>query len=185
MRINWNRWTRKIHNWGAIGIALPILLVIGSGLLLQVKKQVPWVQPGTMRGSTETPALSLEEILAATRSVPRAGIRTWADVDRVDVRPGQGVAKVRGTNRWEVQIDHATGEILQVAYRRSDLIESIHDGSFFHDKAKLWVFLPSAVALFVLWLTGMHLFFLPRVVRRRKRSKPRASPSATLQKKTA
>ena len=38
---------RKTHRWGAVLVAVPFLLVLVSGLLLQVKKQVPWVQPAT------------------------------------------------------------------------------------------------------------------------------------------
>ena len=38
---------------------------------------------------------------------------------------------------------------------------TIHDGSFFHDEAKLWVFFPSAMVLGVLWVTGSCLFLLP------------------------
>jgi hypothetical protein len=81
--------------------------------------------------------------------------------------------KVQSENRWEIQLDARTGTILQVSYRRSDLIESLHDGSFFHDRIKLWVFLPSAVTLLGLWVTGIYLFFLPRIARlerSRKRS---------------
>ena len=58
-----------------------------------------------------------------------------------------------------------------MAYRRSDLIESLHDGSFFGgDFAKLGVFLPTALVLCVLWGTGIYLFFLPYMVRRRRRA---------------
>ncbi len=89
----------------------------------------------------------------------------WKDVDRLDVRPGQGVIKVQCKNRWEVQVDAASGEVLQVEYRRSDLIESLHDGSFFSDPAKLWVFLPCAVVVLGLWVTGVYLFCLPWAVR--------------------
>ena len=109
------------------------------------KKDVAWIQPPTQRGSTEELGIGFEEILASARSVPEAGIKGWDDVDRLDVRPSKGMLKVRARNRWEIQLDAATGEILQVAYRRSDLIESLHDGSFFHDKIKLYVFVPSAV----------------------------------------
>jgi hypothetical protein len=69
-----------------------------------------------------------------------------------------------------VQVDLQTGEVLQVAYRRSDLIESLHDGSWFHDRAKLWVFLPVAVVVLGLWGTGIYLFFLPYAVRRSRRA---------------
>ncbi|MEL6790673.1 MAG: PepSY domain-containing protein, partial [Pseudomonadota bacterium] len=71
------------------------------------------------------------------------------------------VAKVISNDRWEVQVDLVSGTVLQTAYRRSDLIESIHDGSFFAKGAKLWVFLPAGIVLFGLWLTGLYLFALP------------------------
>ena len=79
--------------------------------------------------------------------------------------------KIRSLNQWEIQIDAATAEILQVAYRRSDLIETIHDGSFFHDNIKLWIFFPTAIILFTMWLTGSYLFVLPVLARRRKRER--------------
>ena len=113
--------------------------------------------------------LELDQILAVARTVPEAQIRTWADVDRLDVRPGKGMLKVRAENSWEIQIDANTGAVLYAAYRRSDFIESIHDGSFFGDYAKLWVFLPSALVVIGLWITGMVLFFHPYVVRSKKR----------------
>lgn len=46
-----NKWTRKLHRWGALLTAVPLLLVIVTGLLLQVKKEAAWIQPPTMRGS--------------------------------------------------------------------------------------------------------------------------------------
>jgi len=82
--------------------------------------------------------------------------------------------KVRCVNSWEVQLDSKTGEVLQVAYRRSDLIEQIHDGSFFHERAKLWFFLPSALVLAVLWGTGLYLFVLPYYAKWKKRRKKNA-----------
>ena len=161
---------RKLHRWGSVLIALPLLVVICSGILLQLKKDVAWVQPPTVKGSVgEAPSLSFDRVLEIASSVEEAEISSWDDVDRLDVRPGKGMLKVRANNRWEVQIDTTTGDVLQVAYRRSDLIESLHDGSFFHDIAKLWVFLPSGVILLGLWFTGLYLFLLPYLARRKKR----------------
>lgn len=167
--MNWKKFNRKTHYWGSIIIALPILVVIGSGLLLQVKKQLEWVQPATQRGAGDTPTLSFEEILMAAQQVPEAEITSWRDVDRLDVRPGKGVIKIRSENGWEIQIDGSSASILQVAYRRSDLIESLHDGSFFHEHAKLWVFLPAAIVLLILWITGLYLFLTTHFAKRRNR----------------
>ena len=168
-------WNRRLHRWGAVFVALPFLLVIGTGLLLQVKKQVPWVQPPEQRGAVHVPAISLPDVLARVQAVPQAGIRSWDDVDRVDVRPSKGILKVVGTSRWEVQLDVATGAVLQVAYRRSDLIESLHDGSFFHDRVKLLLFLPVGVVVLALWVTGIYLWLLPIRARRANASRREAA----------
>ncbi len=164
-----SRLNRIVHRWGSILIALPTLCVLSTGVLLQLKKQSSWIQPVTKRGSEVAPVLSFTKILEIGQSVPEAQIESWDDIDRLDVRPGKGVVKIRAKNRWEVQVDTSTGKILQVAFRRSDLIESIHDGSFFSDTAKLGIFLPSALILLILWGTGIYLFFLPHLAKRKMR----------------
>ncbi len=151
-------------------VAVPFLIVIATGLILQVKKQVAWVQPTEMKGAPGEPQVSLAAVFEAARSRPEAGIQSWSDIDRIDVRPGKGLIKVIGNSRWEVQIDQASGAVLKTAYRRSDLMESLHDGSWFHDAAKLWIFLPSGVIVFALWITGIYLFLLP-IRSRRARSR--------------
>jgi uncharacterized iron-regulated membrane protein len=161
--------SRKLHRWGAALVAVPFLVVVVTGILLQVKKQAAWVQPPTHTRDGREPTVSFDAVLAAVQSVPEAEVKTWKDVDRVDVRPKDGVAKVTCQNRYEVQVDFRTGEVVQAAYRRSDLIESLHDGSWFHDSAKLGVFLPAAVVVLGLWVTGMYLFALPLWVKWRRK----------------
>ena len=176
VRVKLNKWSRKLHRWGSIATLIPLALVIGTGILLQVKKQSAWVQPPTMRGEATPdtppgPAIPFDTILDATRRAteaePRVAVQSWDDIDRLDVRIGRRVAKVRANSRWEVQVDTANGEILHVAYRRSDLIESLHDGSFFGDWAKLWVFLPNGLILLGLLLTGAYLWVLPKMAKGR------------------
>lgn len=161
---------RKVHYWGAVIIALPLLMMTVTGILLMLKKHWGWVQPPEQVGAGTVPVVTLEQLLEAARSIPESGIREWDDVDRFDVRPRKGIAKVQSRRTLvEVQVDLVTGEVLQSAVRRSDLLESLHDGSWFHDNVKIGVFLPTGVVLLGLWVTGMYLFFLPIVVRRRKR----------------
>lgn len=169
------KFHRKLHRVGALLVFAPSAVVFVTGLFLLLKKEVAWIQPPTARGQGTELALSFDAVLAAAAGAEEAGIASWEDVDRLDVRPGKGVIKVRGNNRWEVQVDAGTGEVLQVAYRRSDWIESLHDGSWFHESAKLWVFLPAGVLLLVLWITGAYLWWLPHGVRRRKKRKAEAA----------
>lgn len=174
-------FNRKFHYWGAIVVAAPILVVIVTGLLLQLKKEIPWVQPPEQHGKGKAPSISFDRILDICRSIPEAEIQSWKDIDRLDVRPGRGMLKVQAKNNWEIQIDTQTGEVLQKAYRRSDIIEAMHDGSWFHDLVKHWLFLPAAVVLLLLWLSGMYMFFHPIIVRRRRRRREAAAARAKAQ----
>jgi uncharacterized iron-regulated membrane protein len=167
------RLNRLTHRWGSIVILIPTAVILASGVLLQLKKEAAWIQPATQKGEATGAALSFDQILAICQDVPEANVDNWDDIDRIDVRPSKGMLKVRCANRWEVQIDGNSGSVLQVAYRRSDLIESIHDGSFFSGFVKLWVFLPTALLLLVLWGTGAYLFALPYLARWKRASKTR------------
>ncbi|MBL0939548.1 MAG: PepSY domain-containing protein [Gemmatimonadaceae bacterium] len=166
---NFRILNRKLHRWGSIAVALPFLVVIVSGLLLQVKKQVPWVQPPEQRTENKIPQVTMEQVIALAQSVPEAQVKEWSDIDRLDVRPSKGLLKVITTSNWELQVDLKTGALLQSTYRRSDIIETLHDGSWFHDNVKLYVFLPVAVIVFGLWVTGIYLFFLPYWVKANRR----------------
>ena len=138
---NWNKCTRKTHYWGAFIILLPVLIVSITGIFLQLKKEIYWIQPPTVSGDLpNNPSISFEEILEAAKTVKETNIESWNDIDRLDVRIEKGIVKVRTKNRWEVQIVTYSGEVVQVAYRRSDIIEELHDGSWFHENAKLLIF---------------------------------------------
>jgi len=172
-----SRISRWLHRWGSILALVPMIVIIVSGVVLQLKKESAYIQPPTKRGSSSQLSLSFDQILTAAKSAPESRITSWDDVDRLDVRPGKGMVKVRCKNGWEVQIDADTGKVLQAAVRRSDLIESIHDGSYFHDSFKLWVFLPAGLILVILVITGVHLFCLPYLARRRRRLKELRNPA--------
>lgn len=163
--MNGARLNRKVHSWVSVLCALPLLVVLCSGLLLMLKKDFAWIQPPTQRGADAPPSISFDAVLKAAAGAPAAGITSWADIDRMDVRPSHGVIKVRSHRGWEVQVDASTGQVLHTAFRRSDFIEAIHDGSFFHDLVKQWIFLPTAVAVLMLWVTGMYLWLAPRLRR--------------------
>lgn len=164
-----NRLSRKLHRWGGLTAAIPLLLVIITGIILQLKKDASWIQPATKTGSSKQLSLEWPQILAATKSIPESEVQSWDDIDRLDVRPSKGLIKIRCKNHWEIQLDSATGEVLSSAYRRSDFIESLHDGSFFSDFVKLYVFTANGLILLGLWITGAWLWYLPFRSRNKKR----------------
>ena len=178
MSKSFNWWTRKLHRWGAVLMAIPLLIVIISGLLLQLKKEIAWVQPPTKKGSTTSLNLSWPQILEVAKTDENAEVADWGDIDRLDVRPSKGILKVRCKSGWELQLDSFDGTILSSEYRRSDVIESLHDGSFFSDFAKLWLFLPNGIVLLMLWLSGAWLWYIPFAAKRKKKiAKSNLTPS--------
>ena len=162
---------RKLHQWSAPLIALPVGLVLVTGLLLLLKKDFDWIQPATLTGQEPEmlPRQTLHQLFATAQSIPQLELENWTDLTRVDVRTDKGVIKFVSENHWEAQVDAHTGEVLQVAYRRSDFIESLHDGSYFAGWTKHFVFLPAAVVVLFLWISGIYLFVVAQRVRLGKR----------------
>lgn len=162
--MNLNKLNRTIHNWISIFIALPLLLIIVSGLFLQLKKDLNWIQPPSVRGANaETPTVSHEQLLSAATSVPETKGLNWADFDRIDYKTDRGMVKFITSEGWEVQVDTTNGQVLSVASRQSDFLEKLHDGSYFGDFVKYYVILPTGITLFILWVTGLWMFIYPYV----------------------
>ena len=142
--------------------------MVSSGIMLQLKKQSNWVQPNVEITSSSKPVM-LQAYLDAAKSVEEANVSSWEDIERIDIRPNKGIAKLKSKNHWEIQIDIETAEIYAKNFRRSDIIESIHDGSFFSEVVKYGWFLPSGILLLILSLSGIYMFFIP-ILKRRNRS---------------
>lgn len=179
-----NVLNRRLHYWGAGIIAIPLLLLISSGLLLQMKKHWSWVQPVEHRGSTKAPVIELSDILRAIKEHqhPDVAVKSWDDIKRLDVRPDRGVAKATLHTDHEVQVDLGTGRVMQVAYRRSDWLEAVHDGSIVGDWFKLGVVLPSALVLLFLWGSGVWMWVYPFIGRRRVRRHREELAAASVRK---
>lgn len=174
--MTFNYANRRTHAWISICFAVPLVVVIISGILLQLKKQLPYVQPIERTGAVHEPIVSPTQYLGAINAAHQDGNVSWKDVQRVDIRPSKGIAKVILKSDIEYQIDLGTGHILQREVRRSDFIESLHDGSFFAgDISKLGVFLPAAIGLLILWLSGIYMFWLPIVAKTKKKQRMSAT----------
>lgn len=166
---------RRVHYWLTLVVAIPLLATVTTGVMLQLKKHWSWVQPSEKKGIGDSPTVGFDKMLETIRADPQFEKLGWSDVKRIDVRPSKGMAKWTLKDDWEVQIDIQTGELLQLAIRRSDWIESIHDGSFFlGDVSKLGVFLPAGIGLMGMLLSGILMFLQPIVSKRRKLKRTRS-----------
>ena len=161
---------RDIHYWGSLVLLLTTLVVATTGILLAVRKDFHQLQPvqqeGSRAGLSERP---ISGMLAAVNAHRGFGHVTHDHLDRIDIRPKDGIAKVILKDRTELQVDIHTLEVLQVGYRTSDLLEQIHSGTIVGDWGKYVLSLPTGIGLLLLWTTGIYLFVLPFLARARQR----------------
>jgi len=165
------RHMRNWHKWVGIVLSLLLLVVSITGILLIQKKNFTWIQPSTQKGAAGDPDafISLAQVCAIATSQGHPDFQSLDDIDRIDVRPGKRVAKVRSEHHQaEIQIDLVTGAVLSVDVRRSDLIEQIHDGSFFGNWFKNWVMLAVGVGVIFFVVSGLYLWLEPKARRRRR-----------------
>lgn len=160
---------RVVHRWIGVFACLFLVLVSASGFFLSLKRSVEWIQPST-RTSTQITGevIPIQQVYTAVFELGIAELRTVAEIDRVDYRPGDNVFKVLSNEGYhEVQVDGANGAVLSVSQRRDHFFEDLHDLRFFSDHLHTWLLPGIALSLFTLGLTGLVMFFVP-VVRRWK-----------------
>ena len=164
------------HKYFGLSLAIVLFISALTGIFLAWKKDVSWIQPPTQKGTSQElqdwkPISELAEIAQAAFDEAHPQLR-GNGLDRIDVRPSKGIAKVLFEDGWwEVQIDGSTGEILSIAKRHSDWIEKLHDGSIVGDLFKLITMNGLGLGLIILMITGLWLWYGPKLYRKLKRNR--------------
>jgi len=138
-------------------------------VLLGWKKNVELLQPKMYTGTSDqlTEWKSFDTIANVAKHAVDSVTKRSIEIDRMDVRPDKGVVKVLfAEGYWEAQVDGKTGKVFSVAQRHADWIEHIHDGSIINDFVKLVYTNIIGVGLITLALSGLFLWYGPKVVRK-------------------
>ncbi len=171
------RFYRSLHKWIAIPLLAFMLLMGLTGLLLGWKKQMRLLPPTQQTTVAEEKQwISLDSIQAIAKQYVHDTLGKTPAIDRIDVRPQQGVAKIRFADHFtELQIDGKTGAILAVSQRNSDIVEMIHDGSLLDyllgtdsDGIKLLYTTLLSLGLILLSFSGFWLWINPKRIRKAK-----------------
>ena len=195
-QLSFGQFCVKSHYWLGLLVVLPWLVVFASGLVLQLRHEIPGVVPGQERGTATVPTLTYQEVLERAETVPEMKVSGWSDVWRVYTYPGKGVMEVRTTHGMSMQIDAANGEVLNVAMRAADFWEDVHQGIigrhnvnsttttwFGTDKIdlSLVLFLPAHLVALLVLMTGIVYFVRKQLVQRpvrRPQEEPALVPAA-------
>ena len=168
---------RKIHKWISVPLFVFMFLIGVTGLLLGWKKTAG-ILPSTKKGSNIEAStwISLDKMQKTAQQFVKDSLKLSTEIDRIDVRPQKGVAKIVFIEQFtELQIDCTTGKILSISQRNSDIIEKIHDGSildFFvetkNDEIKLFYTTIVSLGLILLSFSGFWLWYNPKRIKKQK-----------------
>lgn len=169
------RTVRKIHRYTGVFLFLFFFIIGITGFLLGWKQQFNGkILPKTQKGTSSNLKkwLPIDSLCLRAKGYLKTnmGNSISTTVDRIDIRKNKGVAKVTFKNHYYgVQVDGATGKLLSIAYRNSDLIENLHDGSVLdrvfntqHKQFELVYTLIMSLALITFTITGFWLWYGPK-----------------------
>ncbi|MDO8967231.1 PepSY-associated TM helix domain-containing protein [Algoriphagus sp.] len=168
------RWIRSLHKWLGLPLILFFFIIGITSILLAWKKKAELLPP-TLKTKVEQGEWISPTEMVNIAELEMEKLGASIEVDRIDIRPDKGVAKVTfKTHFTEVQLDGLSGEVLSIETRHSDWIEKVHDGSIVDfylggdEATKLTYSTLTALGLILMSLSGFYLWYYPKVIRRLK-----------------
>lgn len=162
---------RSLHRWIGLANSLFLVLIASTGLLLAMKKRFDWIQPATQKGeamASVAEVAPIGQIADAVFELKIPELASHDDFNRFELHVDKNVFKVTSKEGFrEVQVDAKTAKVLSVSVRNDQLLETIHDMSFFSPALHAWLLPVVAVCLFLLGISGAYMFAVP-IFRRRK-----------------
>lgn len=169
---------RKVHRLLGAFLFIFFFIMAISGLFLGWKKNSGGLLLAeTKKGTTGdfSKWLPLEVLYEKANNVINDSIKSdkILTVNRVDIHKEKGVVKFIYEEYYGLQLDGATGDLLEFGKRQSDFIENIHDGSvldtYFKTSGspfKLVYTSIMGVALLLFTITGFWLWYGPKRMRK-------------------
>ena len=162
-----------LHLWAGVILTIALTIIAVTGILLNHKRGLG-LMPDLSHQPTAPFAAALP-LAALADTAMRALPHTARDpdatrlVDRMDVRPRDGIVKVRmrDSASTEVTLDLATGRVLHVGRRGDVFLEKLHSGEIVGTRGVLLSDL-GAVGLLLTLLTGYWLWLHPKLRRRKE-----------------
>ena len=144
---------RKYHRIVSLIIVLPFALVLVTGLLLQLRQQFEGIQPSAvkMQAIPNARLLTTEEIIKASHL-------RGEEIDQIIFRPAKFHLALRLKNGYEIQMHPQTGVILKSAPRYTNILIELHQGSFFTQWGQYLIFLPAAIGVLFLTISGLVIY---------------------------
>jgi uncharacterized iron-regulated membrane protein len=167
-----HRFSRGVfytHLWVGVFVTVALTVISVTGILLNHKRGL-----GLMPDVEHAPSGPLQSSLtvgqladSAIAAVPGGATDPVVRVDRMDVRPRDGLIKVRlrDSASTEVTLDLATGRVLHVGRRGDVFLEKLHSGEIFGGRGILLSDIAAVGLLFTL-VSGYWIWLFPKWMHR-------------------
>jgi len=144
---------RKYHRIISLIVALPLALIVLSGLILQLRQQFDFIQPKTitMEKNPGVRFLTIEEMIVASNEPPE-------NIDQIIFKPKKFHLAMRLVSGNEIQIHPQTGEILKNSPRYTNFLIDLHQGSFLGNWYQYLIVFPTGLALAFLLISGLLIY---------------------------
>jgi uncharacterized iron-regulated membrane protein len=166
-----------VHLWLGVFVTVALIAISVTGVLLNHKRglglmpEVPYEPTAPF-----TQAIPLERLAAAALdAAPRESKGSWktgdpvdvALIDRMDVRPRDGVVKVRLRDKasMEMTVDIASGKVIHAGRRGDVFLEKLHSGEIFGGQPFVILSDIAAIGLVITLITGYWLWLAPKLRR--------------------
>ncbi len=169
------RTFRKVHRTMGIFLFVFFFFISITGVLLGLKKHSrDIISPKTYTGTNNNfkEWLPLEDLLLKSNTILQDSIEAniSLELNRIDIRKEKGIIKfIYKNNFWEIQLDGANGNLLNIGKRNADIIEKIHDGSILdryfgtnYGQIKLIYSTITGLALLLFTISGFWLWYGPK-----------------------
>lgn len=173
---------RKTHRTIGLLLMVFIFFMSSTGLLLGWKKHsdgiiIPKSYSGTSTDLKDWLPIDSLHTLACVVLRDTGSDNLSQELQRIDIRKNKGMVKfVFSDHLWEIQLDGATGKLLNVGRRYSDLLEDLHDGSVLDElletengQIKLIYSSIMGLAFLILTISGFWLWYGVKRIRKGKK----------------
>lgn len=166
-----------VHLWLGVISTVSLIAISVTGIMLNHKRGLGLMPEVEHRPTSSfASAIPLHRIAyAALVAAPPATVGAWARgdsvnidlIDRMDVRPRDGYAKVRLRDNasTEVTVDIASGRVLHVGKRGDVFLEKLHSGEIFGGQPFVILSDIAAIALVLTLVTGYWIWLVPKIRR--------------------
>jgi uncharacterized iron-regulated membrane protein len=178
------RTFRKVHRLTGAFLFVFFFIIALTGVFLGWKKHSGGILlPESYKGSSTDLKTwqPLDELNNIATQILKDSIdpNLSAKLSRIDIRKGKGILKfIYKEHHWEIQLDGATGALLNIGRRHSDWIENVHDGSIVDGMLglskgwfKLFYTTVMGLALLLFTITGFWLWYGPKRMRKEQRTR--------------